>query len=202
MQELNERNANISADDTALLASSMSTRFGLCARLQLSAQTKGQKDFEAWHAIVRRYDQRIMSDKKSAYAALISNISERDRAKDVEQFDDILRTFIKDTNIFENSFGTIREEEKMLAVEKSLLESLLNCRFRGTTMSYSELLVALENIIIDKVVSVPTARNRTLDTTAPMKIGVAAKDDGDNEREKKEGQRIVDLALQKLSTKD
>ena len=32
-----------------------------------------------------------MSDKNSAYAALISNISEKDRSKNVEQFDDILR---------------------------------------------------------------------------------------------------------------
>ena len=32
-------------------------------------------------------------------------------------------------------------------------ESLLNYMFRGTTMSYSELLVSLENIIIDKVQS-------------------------------------------------
>ena len=54
-------------------------------------QTRGQKGFEAWRAIVRRYDQRNKSDKNSAYAALISNISERDRAKDVEEFDDILR---------------------------------------------------------------------------------------------------------------
>ena len=49
--------------------------------------------FEAWHATVRRCDQRNMSDKNSAYAALISNIPEKDRARDVEQFDDILRTF-------------------------------------------------------------------------------------------------------------
>ena len=66
-------------------------------------QTRGQRGFEAWHAIVRRYDQRNMSDRNSAYAALISNISEKDRAKDVEQFDDIL--FINETNMFENRFG-------------------------------------------------------------------------------------------------
>ena len=42
-----------------------------------------------------------MSGKNSAYAALISNISEKDRAKDVEQFDDILRTFINEMNKFE-----------------------------------------------------------------------------------------------------
>ena len=96
-----------------------------------------------------------MSDKTSACAALISNISERDRAKDVEQFDDILRTFIKEMNKFENRFGKIRDEEKMLAVKKLMPESLLNYRFRGTTMSYSELFVAPENIIIDKVATLP-----------------------------------------------
>ena len=31
--------------------------------LRIVQQIKGQKGFEAWHAIVRRYDQRNMSDK-------------------------------------------------------------------------------------------------------------------------------------------
>ena len=53
-------------------------------------------------------------------------------------------------------------------------ESLLNLRFRGTTMSYSEFIVALENIIVDKVATVPTARTRKHDTSAPMEIGMAA----------------------------
>ena len=44
-------------------------------------QTRGQRGFEAWHAIVRRYDQRSMSDNNSAYAALINNISGKDRAR-------------------------------------------------------------------------------------------------------------------------
>ena len=65
-------------------------------------QKKGQKGFEAWHAIVRRYDQRNVSNKKTAHGVLTSNLSERDQAKDVEQFDDILRTFINETNKFEN----------------------------------------------------------------------------------------------------
>ena len=144
---------------------------------------KGQKGFESWHAIVRRYDQRSMSVTKSAYAALISNISARDRAKDVEQFDDILRTFINETNKFENGFGNIRDEEWMLTVKKLMPGSLLNCRFRGTTMSYSEFLAALENTILDKVAIVPTARIRKIDTSAPMEIGMAAKDDGESVRE-------------------
>ena len=70
--------------------------------LRIVQQTKGQRGFEAWRAIVRRYDQRNMSDNKSAHAALISNISERGRAKDLEQFDDILRTFMNVTNKYEN----------------------------------------------------------------------------------------------------
>ena len=39
----------------------------------------------------------------------------------------------------------------MLAVMRLMPESLLNYRFRGKTMSQSELLVTLENIIIDEV---------------------------------------------------
>ena len=72
-----------------------------------------------------------MSDRNSAYPALISNISEKDRAKDVEQFDDILRTFINEMNKFQSSFGAIRDEEKMFAVRKLMPHSLLNYRFRG-----------------------------------------------------------------------
>ena len=41
-------------------------------------------------------------------------------------------------------------------------------------MSYSDLLVALENII-DMVATVPTVRNKKIDTSAPMQIGMAAK---------------------------
>ena len=53
-------------------------------------------------------------------------------------------------------------------------------------MSHSELLVAVENIIIVKMATVPTARNRKIDTSAPME-----KEEGD--------QRFVDLALQAVS---
>ena len=136
-----------------------------------------------------------MSDKNSAYAALISNTSEKNRAKDVEQLDDILRTSTNEMNKFENRFGKIRDEEKMLAVKKLIPESLLNYRFRGTTMSYSELIVALENIIIDKVATVPTTKSRKYDTSAPMEIGMTAKEDGESMSQEGD-QRIVDLALQ------
>ena len=59
-------------------------------------------------------------------------------------------------------------------------------------MSYSELLVALENIIID---TVPKARNRKIDTSAPMEIAMAAKDGGEGTREEGDP-RIVDWRLQ------
>ena len=55
--------------------------------------------------IARRYDQRNTSDRSSAYAVLFSNISERNRAKDVEQFDDILRNFINEMNRYEERLG-------------------------------------------------------------------------------------------------
>ena len=152
--------------------------------LRTVQQTRGQKGFEACHAIVRRYDQRKLSDKNSGYAALTSNISENDRAKDVEQFDDT-----------RGRSPTIRDEEKMLAVKKLMPESLLNYIFGGTTMSYGELINALENIIVDKVSTVPSSRRRRNDTSAPMKIGMTAKEDGGNVSQEGD-QRIVDLALQ------
>ena len=126
---------------------------------------------------------------------MISNITERDRVKDVEHFDDILRTFKNEMTKFENRFGKIRDEEKVLAVKKLMPESLLNYRFRGTTMPFDEPIIALENIIIDKVSTVPTVKSRRHDTSAPMEIGMATKEEG--EYASQEGdQRIVDLALQ------
>ena len=38
---------------------------------------EGRRASKEWHAIVRRYDQRNISKKQSAYVALISNNSER-----------------------------------------------------------------------------------------------------------------------------
>ena len=113
----------------------------------------------------------------------------------MEQFDDILRTFINEMNKFDSRLGAIRDEEKMLAVKKLMPESLLNDRFRGTTMSYSEILIARENILVDKVATIPSSKSRRNDTSAPMEIGMAAKEDGESVSQ--EGnQRIMDLALQ------
>ena len=39
----------------------------------------------------------------------------------------------------------------MLAVKQLMLERLLNFRFRGTMLTFGELLSSVENIIIDKV---------------------------------------------------
>ena len=76
--------------------------------LKMVQQVEGQKGFEAWHMIVRRYDQRNTSDKSSAYAALVSNINEKDRAKDVEQLDDVLRAFKNEMTKFESRLGKIQ----------------------------------------------------------------------------------------------
>ena len=102
-----------------------------------SAANKRTERIRSMAATVRRYDQRNTSDKNSAYAALISNFSEKERSKDVEPFNDILRTFINKMNKFESRFGAIRDEEKMLAVKKLMPQKLPNYRNRGTTMSYS-----------------------------------------------------------------
>ena len=83
----------------------------------MMVQQVRQKGFEAGHLIVRKNDKGNTSDRSSACAAMISNISERDRAKDVAQLDDILRNFINVTNKYEGRFGNIGDEEKILAVK-------------------------------------------------------------------------------------
>ena len=62
-------------------------------------------------------------------------------------------------------------------------------------MSYSEILLALEHIIVDKVSTVPSSKSRSFDTSAPMEIGMAAKEDGESVSQEGD-QRIMDLALQ------
>ena len=81
----------------------------------------------------------------------------------------------------------------MFAVKKLMPESLLNYRFRGTTMSYSELFVALENIIVDKVATVRAVRVKKNDTSAPMEIGMAAREDseGASQEGKDPGRKAV-----------
>ena len=130
-----------------------------------------------------------------------SNISEKDRAKDVEQFNDILRTFTNEMNKFESRVGKIRDEEKMIEVKKLMPESLLNYGFRGTTISYGEPIIALENVIVDRVATVPTARSRKRDTSAPMEIGMAAKKKMEKVRAKEEIRKLWTSRC-RLSTKE
>ena len=52
-------------------------------------------------------------------------------------------------------------------------EGLLNYRFRGTTLPCEELLIALENIIIDKVTTHSVSKVKKMATSAPMEIGIA-----------------------------
>ena len=99
----------------------------------------------------------------------------------MKQFDGVLKTFVNETNKFEYRFGNIRDEDKMLAVKKLMLESLQNFRFCGVTMSYDELLIAVQNIIIDKAATAPTVGG----TSPPMEIGMAAKDEGENSRRRR-----------------
>ena len=48
----------------------------------------------------------------------------------------------------------------MLAVKMVMPESLWNFRLSGTTLKYEEFLIALESIIIDKVPTAPTIRQK------------------------------------------
>ena len=65
-------------------------------------------------------------------------------------------------------FGKIRDKEKTLAVKRLMPKSLLNYRFRGTTIPREELLMALESVIIDKVTTHSASKVKNIDTSAPV----------------------------------
>ena len=106
------------------------------------------------------------------------------------QFDDILRNFINETNLYEGRFGKIRDEEKTLAVKRTMSQSLRNYRFRGTTLPNEELLIALGKIIKDKVTTHSVSKVNQIDTSAPMEIGMAAGTDGEEAFEEGYGKHI------------
>ena len=60
-------------------------------------------------------------------------------------------------------------------------------------MSYVELIIALENIV-DKVSTVPPSKSMRNDTSAPMEMGMAAKEERESVSQERD-QRIMDLAL-------
>ena len=123
-----------------------------------------------------------MPDQNSALLALVtSNITERDRAKDVEQLEDILRMFIKETNQFEKCSARSEMRKRMHVVKKLMFMNLLNFTLRGTTLKYKQILIALGNII-DKGSTAPTIRQKKVDTSALLEIGVAAKNDSESSR--------------------
>ena len=50
--------------------------------------------------------------------------------------------------------GKLTTEERTLTVGKLMSESLLNYSFFGTTLSYEELIIAIEYMIVDKITTI------------------------------------------------
>ena len=81
----------------------------------------------------------------------------------------------------------------MLEVKKLMPKILLTFRLRGATFEVRKACHCFRKI--DMVSTVPTNRQKKVETSAPMEIGMAAKDDSEGSTE--EGhQRIMGLALQ------
>ena len=77
----------------------------------------------------------------------------------MEHFVDILTTFINDVNKSHHIFGKPTNEESTLADNKLMCESLLNYGFRGTTLSYEELIIAIGEIV-DRTTTVSNLTER------------------------------------------
>ena len=69
--------------------------------------------------------------------------------------------------------------------EVDAFESLLDFRFRRTTLKHKELFIAFENIIIENDLTVPIKRQKKFDTSAPLSIGMATKDDREGSRRRR-----------------
>ena len=85
----------------------------------------------AWNLTVRKYDERNTSDTNSVYALLTRNVRDRNRPKNMEQFDT-------------SKFRRIGDEEKTPADKKRMPERLLNHTFRGTS-TCDEVISTLES---------------------------------------------------------
>ena len=57
--------------------------------------------------------------------------------------------------------GKLTTEERTLAVKKLMSESLLNYSFRSTTLSYEELIIATEYMIVDKITTISNLTEKT-----------------------------------------
>ena len=104
-----------------------------------------------------------------------------------------MRTVIKETSKFDNRIGKIRDAEKMPSQELLMHVSLLNFRFHGAVLKYEDVGVASENIMDDNVSTVPTSRQKKADTSVPMEIGIAAKDDSEGSNNEGD-QQVIDIA--------
>ena len=77
--------------------------------LRIVQQTRGQRGFQAWHAIseVIRSEEHVR--QKNMQRSSVAS-PRRTEQRTLEQFDDILRTFIKEMNKFGSRFGAVRDE--------------------------------------------------------------------------------------------
>ena len=80
----------------------------------------------------------------------------------MDQLDDILRTF-------KNEVRQDQRSGKDARSQKLMRESLLIFRFRGITLKYAELFIALESIVIVNASTAPKNRQNKVDTSAPTK---------------------------------
>ena len=66
--------------------------------------------------------------------------------------------------------GKLTTEERTLAVKKLMSESLLNYTFRGTTLSYEELIIAIEYMIVDKITTISNLTKKDMTRARRWKL--------------------------------
>ena len=90
--------------------------------------------------------------------------------------------------------ATLEMRRKHWQSKKRTPENLLYYRFQGTTLTYDEMIFALENVTLDKLTTTPVANPRKIDTNGSMDMGMAA-EGGVSEAKSEEKQRVTGVTL-------
>jgi len=124
----------------------------------------------AWQSVSKWYDARDAGDKEAKYSVIMN----QDRAQSEEDLHNRFVTFEKKVKEYEERFGAVQEEGKIVALKKMVPMEMLNQRFRGKKFTtYKSLRDELVAFISDKPAS----------STAPMEIGAVEEENEKNDKE-------------------
>ena len=105
------------------------------------------KGLKAWHNLAKWYDARDAGDKEANYAQIIM----QDRANNEHDFSSKFLAYEKLLKEYEEKFGMIQEEAKIVGLKRIVPNELMSQRFRGKKFTtYKALRSEVVSFVADK----------------------------------------------------